>query len=179
LLAYLVRVEALPGNPPAALFPLFPWLAYPLIGAGVGGLLKRERDRQEHLLLTLACLGAVLAVLTSEAQPFVHRVLLAQPWLVFPVRVGFRVGLVLVLLLLGWVWAGERRGRLLLAFGQNSLRIYWAHMFFAYGVLGRALQRDTDFASWALWLLPLFALMWSLTRWNPPIPGRAQPLAST
>jgi uncharacterized membrane protein len=179
LMSYLVRVEPLPGNPATALFPLFPWLAYPLLGAALGALLKRTREQRERVIVGLACLGALGALVTSEAQPFVHRIIAAEPWLVHPIRVGFRAGIVLCLLLVGWVWCERGRGRLLIAFGQNSLRIYWAHMFFAYGVLGRALQRQTDFLSWALWLFPLFLAMWLLTRVNAASPPGPQPVAST
>jgi hypothetical protein len=179
LVAYLVRLKAIPGGPPPALFPLFPWFAYPLAGAGVGALLKRAEQGRERLIIGAAALGAVVALLTSEAQPFVHRLISAQPWIVYPVRVGFRIGIVLVLLLVGWVWAHRMRGRVLVDFGQSSLRIYWAHMFFAYGVLGRALQHRVSFVTWGLWLLPLFLGMWLLTRVGTARVGPAARMAST
>jgi uncharacterized membrane protein len=163
---YLGKFEVPQGAPVPALFPLFPWLAYALAGAGFGALLRRVREREERvdrLVIAFAVLGAVVSVLTSEAQPFVHRVMNLWPGSLPLVRVAFRVGLVHVLLLFGLVWAHGNRGKLLLAFGQNSMRIYWVHMMFAYGILGRALQKKLAVGSWILWALPLFGAMWCLT----------------
>ena len=114
-------------------------------------------------MVASALVGAVLALATSEAQPFVRQLLAGQPWLVHPVRMGFRVGIVFIILMLGWLWASGRARRIGLAYGQNSLRIYWAHMLFAYGVLGRPLQKKLSFVGWGLWLVPLFGAMWCLT----------------
>ncbi|MFT3923075.1 MAG: heparan-alpha-glucosaminide N-acetyltransferase domain-containing protein [Myxococcales bacterium] len=164
LAGYVAKFEVPAGTPVPALFPLFPWLAYAFLGAAWATILKRARGQEERVIVGSALLGALLALLTSEAQPFVHGWIAFQGWLIHPIRVGFRIGIVLTILMLGWLWASGRRGRIGLAFGQNSLRIYWAHMLFAYGVLGRALQKKLSFGAWALWLLPLFGAMWCLTR---------------
>jgi uncharacterized membrane protein len=174
LAAYLAKFEVPQGLPVPALFPLFPWFAYALLGAAWGALLKREKGREERFVVVSALFGASLALATSEAQPFVRALIGAQPWLVQPIRVGFRVGIVLTILLVGWLWVDGRRGKLWLSFGQNSMRIYWAHMLFAYGVLGRGLQKQLSFTSWALWLLPLFGAMWWLTRISGMPGGKAR-----
>ncbi len=164
LAGYIAKFQGPPGGPLPTLFPLFPWFAYALLGAAWGALLRSARGREESLVVLSAVLGAALALATSEAQPFVHAWMGDHPWLVQPVRVSFRVGLVLTVLLVGWLWTVGSRGKLGLAFGQNSLRVYWAHLLFAYGVLGRPLQKRLDFTGWMLWLVPLFGLMWGLTR---------------
>ena len=164
LAAYVAKFQGPPGGPIPTLFPLFPWFAYALLGAAWGALLRSARGREESLVVLSAVLGAALALATSEAQPFVRTWIWDHPWLTQPVRVAFRVGLVLTVLMVGWLWAVGKRGKLGLAFGQNSLRIYWVHMLFAYGVFGRPLQKRLDFAGWMLWLVPLFGAMWCLTR---------------
>jgi hypothetical protein len=146
-----------------------------LLGAAWGALLKRARGAadargaarapsEDPMLALGAALGAGLGLLCSEAQPFVHHALSAQAWLVQPVRVAFRVGLVLVMLSIGWIWTAGARGRFALDLGKTSLRVYWAHMFFAYGVLGRPLQKHLDFPAWGLGALVLLAAMWALGR---------------
>jgi hypothetical protein len=136
--------------------------------------LKRASPRPEGITVRLALLGACLAICTSEAHPYVHRVIGVWPWLVYPVRIGFRTGIVLVLLLFGWLWAIGSRGRALVALGRNSMRVYWAHMLFAYGMLGRPLQKKSDFALWAAWCIPLLAGMWLLTKIGNPSQGAPQ-----
>lgn len=164
LAGYVAKYDVPATTPAAALFPLFPWFSYALLGAAWGALLKRWRGREEKFVIAWALFGATLALATSEAQPFVRQLINAMPWIVQPVRVGFRLGIVLVVLMLGWLWARGRRGWLWLSFGQNSMRIYWVHMMFAYGVLGRPLQKKLGFGGWLLWLVPLFGAMWCLTR---------------
>jgi hypothetical protein len=173
LAGYLGKFEVPAGVPSPSLFPLFPWLAYALAGAAWGALLRKAKQQSgatgpgsslEETLLLSALVGAALALTSSEALPFVHHGLAAHAWLVYPVRVAFRIGLVLVIALVGWVWTGGGRGRVGLDFGQASLRIYWAHMLFAYGVLGRLLQKRLDFLAWASAVLILLIAMWGLSR---------------
>lgn len=164
LAAYLGHFEPAPGKTPASRFPLFPWFAYACLGASVGALLRRARGDVDRVTLLLAVIGAACAVATSEAHPYIHQVFALEPWLIHPLRVIFRVGVVLSLLLVGLAWTSERRGRVLLDYGKTSLRIYWAHMLFAYGVLGRPLQRTSGYHTWALWVCVLLAAMWFLAQ---------------
>lgn len=179
LAGYLGKFTAEGAPVPASLFPLFPWLAYALAGASVGALLRGQRGEHERTLVALAVAGACLAILTSEAQPYVHRALVASPWLAPPVRMAFRVGLVLTLMMVGWLWTSAQQGRLLVTFGQTSLRLYWGHMFFAYGVFGRLLQDRMSFLGWALGLMPLFVGLWFLARLGSQTAQRAPRVVHT
>jgi uncharacterized membrane protein len=162
--AYLGKWPSPKGVPAAALFPLFPWLAYTFLGAAVGAILRRHRQEPGGALLVFAALGAALALATSESHAFVSNAHALMPWLVAVTRVVYRVGIVLVLLLLGYAWTGVLRGRLLVDYGKASLRVYWVHLLFAYGILGRLMQRQSSYGQWALWLVPLLAGMWILTQ---------------
>ncbi len=162
--AYFGKWPSPKGIPAAALFPLFPWLAYAFVGAAVGAVLRRHRDDPGGALLVLATAGAALSLATSESHAFVSNAHVLLPWLVAVTRVAYRVGIVLLLLLLGYAWTGVVRGRLLVDFGRASLRVYWVHLMFAYGILGRLLQRQSSYAEWAFWVLPLLAAMWILTQ---------------
>lgn len=166
LAAYLGKWPAQPGRPPASLFPLFPWLAYACLGAAAGALLRSQRANTERVVVALSVAGALLALITSESHAWIHQLLAAHAWLVPFARVLYRVGIVLTLFWVGHLWANGKRGRVLLDYGQASLRIYWIHMLFAYGVLGRPLQRSTDFGTWALFVGLLLLAMWGIAQWG-------------
>ena len=155
-----------PKGAPAALFPLFPWFAYACLGAAVGSVLRDAKEQSERITVMLGVGGACLAVMASEAHPHLHDLFALQPWTVHPARIAFRVGIVLSLFIVGWVWAEGTRGRILLDYGRASLRIYWAHMFFAYGILGRKLQKQTSYGEWLLGVSALLLLMWFLSRFG-------------
>jgi Heparan-alpha-glucosaminide N-acetyltransferase, catalytic len=174
LVAYVVRQPLVDGVQPA-LFPLFPWLAYACFGAAFGALLARA-PAPGALVTAAAPLGALLGLCTSEAQPFVHRLIRDQPWSVGPIRVGFRCAIVLGVLLVGYAWtrSSARRSvaRLepITLLGRHSMRIYWAHMLFAYGVFGRMVQHELGYRAWAALAALLLALMALVARLE--LPGR-------
>jgi len=162
LLAYVARLPVQDTVQPS-LFPLFPWFAYACFGAAFGALLGRARD-PGAVTTRAATLGALLGLCTSEALPFVHRAIRAQPWVVAPIRTGFRCAVVLTLLAICFAGVDEKRGRELVRLGQHSLRIYWAHMLFAYGILGRVVQHDLGYGAWAGLAAALVMLMALLAR---------------
>ncbi len=162
--AYFGRFPTAPGQPPSALFPLLPWCAYACFGAAFGSRLRagaREGNDEDDRLLAYAGLaGALLALVTSEAHGFIQSVMAAQPWSVHPLRVAFRTGVVLVVLLVGWLWASGSRGRVLIAYGRASLRIYWAHLLVAYGVLGALWYKRLGVGEWGARVVLVLAFMW-------------------
>ncbi|MET0283986.1 MAG: heparan-alpha-glucosaminide N-acetyltransferase domain-containing protein [Polyangiales bacterium] len=164
LAAYLGKWEPGAGAPAAALFPLFPWCAYAFYGAAFGTLLRTRRDTFERFVVAAGLAGALLALATSEAHQGVQAAIASLPWMVHPLRVAFRVGLVLVLLLAGWLWSANGRGSVLISCGRASLRIYWAHLLVAYGVLGHPWQKRLFMGEWAARLALLLTLMWLLSR---------------
>ncbi|MDB4976634.1 MAG: hypothetical protein JWN48_4975 [Myxococcaceae bacterium] len=174
LAAYLGKFEPAAGAPPPALFPLFPWLAYACIGAAFGTKLRTSGAASERVVVGAGIGGALLSLCTSEAHHAVQTLITVAPWTVHPLRVAFRVGLVLVLLLLGWLWAERERGRVLVSYGRASLRVYWAHLLIAYGSLGHPWQKQLFMGQWATRLSLLLMFMWLLTRiGGAPVPLKA------
>ena len=176
LAAYLGKFEPAQGAPAPALFPLFPWFAYACVGAAFGTALRLYRAETERVVVAAGVAGALLAIATSEAHHFVQSWVALAPWCVHPLRVAFRTGLVLVLLLGGFLWADGTRGRLLVAYGRSSLRVYWAHLLVAYGTLGHPWQKHLSMGEWAARLVPLMGVMWLLTRVgkSAPVPRKAE-----
>ncbi len=176
LAAYLGKWEPTGGAPAASLFPLFPWCAYACFGAAFGTLLRTQRATLERFVIAGALTGALLALVTSEAHHLVQVAIASVPWTVHPLRVAFRVGLVLVLLSVGWLWSTNGRGSMLISCGRASLRIYWAHLLVAYGVLGHPWQKRLFMGEWAARVALLLALMWLLSRVGsvPAVPRKAE-----
>jgi uncharacterized membrane protein len=170
LAAYLGRFRAPPGMPNPALFPLFPWLAYALVGGSFGAYLRLFPERTERTVMTSLLLGAALSLATSEAQPFVRAVLRDFPLSVPLARASFRIGIVLLLMGVGYAFARARSARLVLDFGRASLRIYWVHLLFAYGILARPLRAKLGYGSWFGLALLLLVAMWGLSQ----LGGRAK-----
>jgi uncharacterized membrane protein len=167
LAAYFGKFEVPSSTTPPALFPLFPWFAYACFGAALGHGLRTAKDR-EAFLVACAVVAALVAIVTSEAHPFIHTLFATQAWSVQLARAAYRIGIGMVVLLGGWIWTSlpvkRPPGRVLLDFGKTSLRVYWAHMLFAYGLLGTPLHKKLGFVGWAAWLCPLFVAMWGLSQ---------------
>ncbi len=175
--AYLGQWEPTDGRSVLALFPLFPWLAYALIGTALG--LRWQRDaREQQLPLTLiACtaLGACLSLSSSEALPHIWAVLHYVPWLVQPVRVMYRIGLVLVLTGLAFGIARlAPRSPLRAALdtlGRASLLVYWVHLEFAFGAAAASFKKTLDYTHWALGSLSLLLAMVVLAQLRVTLPA--------
>jgi hypothetical protein len=165
--AYLGKFAPAQGAPAPALFPLLPWLSYACFGAAYGSLLRSRSAALDSIVVFGGVVGAALALASSESYAVVQRAIALQPWIVHPLRVLFRVGLVLVLVAIGWLWAEHGRGRALIAYGRASLRIYWAHLMVAYGVLGSPWHKRLYLGEWGARLALLLVLMWLLAKLRP------------
>lgn len=162
--AYLGRFPAAQGAPNPALFPLFPWFAYALFGATFGAYLRLYPARAERTVVSGLLLGALLALCTSEGHRAVRALLNGVPFIVPLMRTTFRVGMVLVLLGLGYAFPRSFSARRLVDVGRASLRIYWVHLLFAYGIFARPLHAKLDYTSWLALALPLLVAMWGLSQ---------------
>jgi uncharacterized membrane protein len=162
--AYLGRFGPASGAPNPALFPLFPWFAYALFGATFGACLRLYPARAERTVVIGLLLGAVLALCTSEAHRPVRALLNGVAFSVPLMRAAFRVGIVLVLLGLGYAFPRGFAAARLIDIGRASLRIYWIHLLFAYGIFARTLHAKLDYKSWLALALPLLIAMWGLSQ---------------
>ncbi|MCA9580542.1 MAG: hypothetical protein KC416_02030, partial [Myxococcales bacterium] len=146
---------------PAGLFPLFPWLAYALIGAALG-LGWRPPSRRQ--ILQLSVFGAVLAFATSESWAHVHEFLSANPWSVQPLRVAYRLGVAFTLV--GMVYPTARHLSIFATFGRVSLLIYWVHLEFAFGLASKPFKGRLDLLSWFVGCAVLCVGMFTLARFR-------------
>jgi uncharacterized membrane protein len=164
---YIAAWDVAPGLPLPTLFPLFPWLAYPFVGAGVGLHLGREHRAGHSALrasLVLAAVGLVVALLTCEPLRPAHILLARWPFLTQAVRIAYRVGAALVL---GGLAIGLSRPRVplrngLLTLGRASLFVYWVHLEFAFGILAKPIAHSLALRAWPLALALLIVVMTAL-----------------
>lgn len=120
-----------------SLFPLFPWTAYVLVGAGLGQLfVTREAGRlPRYATLVLLVPGALLAtagalLMARDGAPWS-----ADPWNFIPLQVTVRLGSCMVLLaLIAYASLRIRRlPRFFAAVAQETLLIYFVHLCIVYG----------------------------------------------
>ena len=163
--AYVAQWPPAPGERVVSLFPLFPWLAYALIGVGFAPLLANaaQRGQSARMVGRLTLLGALLALLSAEPLPLAGGVLRAAPWLADLSRVVYRVGAALLLGGLAWTLVkGPLRAPLLL-FGRSSLFVYWVHLELAFGAAATPVAHLLDFREWLVGWVLLVLLMGALT----------------
>ena len=139
-------------------FTLFPWAAFVFAGAAVGVLIDglrpfdvaqgRPDGRVRRLQVALAIAGALVVWLAHQASflpPVDPR---SQYWTTSASFFFLRVGLLTLLLPLGYVWVhAPLRHKLstwspLEELGRASLFVYWIHVEMAYGFLGRPIRRS-------------------------------------
>jgi uncharacterized membrane protein len=127
-------------KPQPWLFPFFPWAAFAFAGLAVGFVLMSywARAQQAKAVTFLAAVGVGIAGigLILNAQPLQ---IYAEHdfWHSSPNFFLIRVGAVLAILLLSYVWCrwgpGQRGFSPLIQMGQASLFVYVVHIQFVYG----------------------------------------------
>lgn len=158
---YIAPFVPAPGTAPAGRFPLFPWLAHALAGAGFGQVLGRAAAHGaghdglragERAAIEWAVLGAVLALLCCESVPQTASLLVNVPWLTPTVRVGYRVGLSMVLaaLCVGLAAPQLPWQRSLLALGRASLAVYCVHLELAFGLAAHPVRKALGYPAFLI-----------------------------
>jgi uncharacterized membrane protein len=170
LAAYVARWPAAPGERPLAMFPLSPWLAFPLVGYAVGRAWDASARRGTALrdvALIGGSLGLALAVAANETVVWrvAPALLRAEPWLLPALRVLARTGMALAFASACAVFVRFAPPRLeapLRRFGRASLFVYWVHLELTFGVVATPLKRRLDLPAWLGAFLALTALMYAL-----------------
>jgi uncharacterized membrane protein len=152
-------------------FTLFPWAGFVFAGAAIGVVVDglRPAERARRLQVTLGIVGALLVWLAHEAsfRPPLHAS--SDYWTTSVSFFVLRVGLLTLLLPLGYAWAhAPLRHKLfdwspLEEFGRASLFVYWIHVEMVYGFFSRPIRRSLSLegalAAYALFTVFLFALV--------------------
>ncbi|MGA2481992.1 MAG: heparan-alpha-glucosaminide N-acetyltransferase domain-containing protein [Candidatus Acidiferrales bacterium] len=154
------------GEPQPWLFPVFPWVAFAFAGLAVGFVLKSEPVRRSQAAATaiLGALGAALAVFALWLDARAPRLYSVYDfWHTSPNFFLLRVGVLLVILSLGYIWCrwgfGASRFHPLIQLGHTSLLVYWVHIEFVYGRFSILRKRGMGIGAASLGLLTIFSSM--------------------
>lgn len=154
------------NQPQPWLFPLFPWAAFAFAGLAVGFVLKSEPVRRSQAAATaiLGALGAALAVCALWLDARAPRLYSVYDfWHTSPNFFLLRVGVILVILSLGYIWCrwgfGASRFHPLIQLGHTSLLVYWVHIEFVYGRFSILTKRGMGIGAASLGLLTIFSSM--------------------
>jgi len=155
-------------------FTLLPWSAFVFAGAVLGTAVDGAagRFRAARFQSGVAAAGVALFAVGIWAahQPMVFKG--AYFWTTSPAYVAVRVGLMLAMVSLAWVWTSRpwrdsQRQSPLETFGAGSLFVYWVHVELVYGFTARALRRQLTLDQGVVaWLLMSFAMYVLLLGWN-------------
>jgi uncharacterized membrane protein len=164
------------GTPQAWLFPVFPWTAFAFGGLAFGFLLMSDSARK------LGAIAFLLAGATGLALIYGAKFLDSRPWQIYPVYdfwhtspsfFAIRVGMLLLLVLLAYIWCRWGLGQWgfspLIQLGQTSLLVYWVHIEFVYGKFSILPHRSQTTAGATRGLITIFLAMLALsilrTKW--------------
>jgi len=156
------------GERPMSWFPLFPWLAWPLIGVLVGHAWVRgsaDARRQAWTFLLTGAVGAAAMLAVIWLRPLTHRLIHYPNWVVQqmgPEVFFHRLGVIGLMALGGFVVTrlfGTRRFSLMRLFGQTSLLVYWVHVELCYGLLFHRLQHALSMRAATVALLLMIGAM--------------------
>jgi uncharacterized membrane protein len=166
-------------KPQPWLFPIFPWSAFAFAGLALGFLLLSDwaRRKEAAAMGLIGVGGAALAGLGYwlDARP-VQLYAVYDFWHSSPNFFLVRTGVVLVIVLFGYLWCrwgpGEWGFSPLIEMGQTSLLIYWVHIEFVYGRFSILPKHGVGIRTASLGLLAIFSAMTLLAAARNRLRGR-------
>jgi hypothetical protein len=159
------------------LFPIFPWIAFALVGLAVGFFLFTEfalRDaRVTFAVLGLGGVGCCVAAVLLDHAP-VQLYAVYDYWHTSPDFFLLRCGIMLLIMVAAYAWCrwGWARSGFspAIQLGKTSLLVYWVHIEFVYGRLSILPKRQCGIGKATAGLLVIFAAMLGLsvlrTKWK-------------
>ena len=167
------------GRPQPWLFPLFPWVAFALVGLALGFLLFSDFAKKKGAWFFAAVGGAgVIACglsLVLDAAPVrLYSAEIYDYWHTSPEFFLMRCGVLLALLLLVYAWCrwgwAQKGFSPIIQLGNTSLLVYWVHIEFVYGRLSILPKERCGILKATAGLLIIFVAMVALsllrTRWK-------------
>jgi uncharacterized membrane protein len=167
------------GQPQPWLFPIFPWVAFALVGLALGFLLFSDFARKKEAWFFAAVGGAgVIACglsLSLDAAPLrLYSAEIYDYWHTSPEFFLMRCGVLLGLLFLVYAWCrwgwAQRGFSPIIQLGNTSLLVYWVHIEFVYGRFSILPKARCGILKATAGLLLIFLAMVALsvlrTRWK-------------
>jgi len=165
------------GEPQPWLFPIFPWSGFAFVGLAVGFVVFSDwAKRVGTALFVLAGVSGVgmfyLSIWLDHGPIKIYPIY--DYWHTSPNFFLLRVGLLLVVLFIGYVWCRSGLAQWgfspLIQLGQTSLLVYWVHIELVYGRISILRHGSTGIRGASLGLLVIFVAMVLLsitrTKWK-------------
>ncbi len=156
-------------------FSFFPWGAFLVFGVGMGSLIRVAKEEgSQRLMMWTAAAGGVLVL---AGQFFADHPYTLYPksdfWLDSPLQVFIKLGVLCLLVPLGFVWTryGAKDGwSPVRQFGTTSLLVYWVHIELVYGrglwFLKSSLSVPQTLVASATLILLMLAISTAKTYWH-------------
>lgn len=158
------------GQPQSWLFPIFPWAGFAFAGLAFGFILMSERARKlGWRLFVLAAITGTALIYTAKFLGSRHTQIypVFDFWRTSPEFFMMRVGLLLLLVLLAYIWCrwgfGSKGFSPLIQLGNTSLLVYWVHIELVYGKFSILPHRSQTVRSASAGLLAIFVMMLALS----------------
>jgi uncharacterized membrane protein len=158
---WLVRAYVFPD---LNYFGFFPWASFLAFGMVVGGILRvvKHEDMQRTMLWMMA-IGMALAAFAHHLSSLPYSIYpKVDFWLDSPGLITIKLGFVLCLLALAYLWvnlASAQRWSLFRQLGTTSLLVYWVHIELVYGRWFGLWKESLSVAQVAVYTVLLIALM--------------------
>ncbi len=162
-------------QPSFAYFAFFPWASFIAFGLSIGSLVRLAQPEQMNRVMQWGTLTGIALILVGQYfSSFPYSIYpKSEYWLDSPGLVVIKLGVVLLILALAYIWneyAVKDRWSWARQFGTTSLLVYWVHIELVYGRwFGGWKERLTN-TECVLATATLMALMLALsvtrTRWK-------------
>lgn len=165
--------------PDANYFSYFPWASFIAFGLSAGSVLRLVKGDQMHRLMQWAAiLGFGLIISGQYFSNLPYSIYPAVDfWLNSPGLIFIKLGVILVLLAMAFLWTHHGAGdgwSWVRQLGTNSLLVYWVHIELVYGRWFGYWKESLTVSQCALaavtLTLAMIALSWLRTNWQwPPL----------
>jgi len=163
-------------------FSVLPWGGFVFAGAWLGRIFAEPRDsvadRALHLRIGIAGVVIFAAALAGSYLPALTP--LSKFWTNSTSFFLLRIGVMLVLIFLAWVWTQRPTAdhwSPIVIFGQTSLFVYWIHVEIVYGFMTYPIRHELSIARWLVayagftFLMLGAAILWKRRAKQPLVPS--------
>jgi uncharacterized membrane protein len=153
--------------PSYAGFPFFPWAAFLAFGMAMGSVIRLAKpENLERVMGWTLGVGIGLTMAAYQLANLPYSVYSKVDfWLDSPALITFKLGVVLSVLSVAYLWmrTGVVRWSLCRQLGMTSLLVYWVHIELVYGRWFGFFKEKLDVAQVVVFTLLLIALMAGLS----------------
>jgi uncharacterized membrane protein len=172
-------------------FGFFPWASFLAFGMAAGSIIRSiKHEDLGRAMLWFLTVGIGLAVAAHQFGNMGYSIYQkSEFWLNSPALIVIKLGVVLAMLALAWLWvnlAAPQRWSLFRQLGTTSLIVYWVHIELVYGRWFGIWKEGLSVAQVLVFTVVLLALMvlisigqirgkslWATLKWPVPQPRRA------